>query len=199
MRIDVAHLVEKIESPQVASYSDGIYRALEDSCRLIHRQESADSVFGYFSSVIDPIGEDEEARFVLDSLRHAFFQFAFGGLHDLYANQENESWYPRIVLSDVLEPNDIDSLEDVIVIFRGCSGSELATRSFGQSWSKSRDVAERFAFQHYSSQDWFAEEDRVVLQASCQRKNVLFSDQSEFGEFEVVVRADAIEDVQAAA
>ena len=199
MCIDTAHLVRKIESAPTKPYADQIYQAVEEFCGLIERNEPAKKVGCYFDSITQTLSEDEEPYFVLDSLRMAFFRFASGGLRDLYVYQENESWYPRILLREVLEPNDIESLEDVFMIYRGCDRSELDSSAYGQSWTKSREVAEKFAFQHYSSQEWFVERNRVVLQATCLRENVLFSDQTEYGEFEVVVVAETVADVHTAA
>lgn len=137
----------------------------------------------------------EKAIWTLDSLRHAFVSFAFNGLHQLYTRQENEVWYPKVVLKDVLTPNDIDTLDDVFTIFRGCDVSEFATRRFGQSWSTSEKIALEFAFKHYESQDWFQKESRVVLRATYRKSDVLFSNQTDFGEFEVAVETDCLDDV----
>ena len=199
MCIDTGHLVGKIESAEIVPYSDHIYQAIEELCGFVERNESAETVKRYFGTITETINESEEPYFVLDSLTMAFYRFISGGLRDLYTYQENEAWYPRIVLTKVLAPNDIDSLEEDFVIYRGCDRSELASCAFGQSWTTSRKVAKDFAFHHYSSQEWFSAEDRIILQALYRREKVLFSDQTQHGEFEVVVRTEAINDVQSAA
>ncbi|AFJ02629.1 hypothetical protein Q7C_1480 [Methylophaga frappieri] len=135
------------------------------------------------------------AKETLDSLRHAFVSFAFNGLHQLFTRQENEVWYPKIVLTKELIPNDKETLDEEFLIFRGCSKSELESGNFGQSWSTCENCATEFAFKHYASQDWFNPLDRIVLWATYYRENVLFSNQTDFGEYEVAVNTGLLDDV----
>ncbi|WP_236249484.1 hypothetical protein, partial [Pseudomonas cichorii] len=101
---------------------------------------------------------------------------------------------PQIVLTEVLEPNDIDSLPRVLTLYRGCDGSELENRSFGQAWSTSLESAQKFAYAHYLGQDWFDENNRVVLETRYRKDHVLFSDQSI--EYEVVVDVNKLDGVR---
>ncbi|TOF97028.1 hypothetical protein CGJ11_23165, partial [Vibrio parahaemolyticus] len=71
--------------------------------------------------------------------------FAYNGLHQLYTRQENESWHPKVVLTDVLEPNDIDTLPEEVILYRGCGHTEFDNQEFGQSWTTSEDRAKDFA------------------------------------------------------
>ncbi|MET3109495.1 hypothetical protein AAKU58_004352 [Oxalobacteraceae bacterium GrIS 1.18] len=148
-----------------------------------------------YSSNLSSRLTNEFAIETLDSLRHAFVSFAYNGLHQLYTRQENEGWYPKIILTEILEPNDIYILEEIFFIYRGCDRSELDSGNFGQSWSTCKLAASEFAFNHYDSQDWYAVSDRVILQATYCRANVLFSDQTEFGEYEIAVKTEFLSDV----
>jgi hypothetical protein len=128
---------------------------------------------------------NSEVLQVLDALRHSFVCYAYNGLVQLYTRQENECWHPKIVLTEVLEPNDIDSLPEILTLYRGCDISELENLSFGQAWSTSLESAKKFAYTNYVAQKWFDENSRVVLETRYYRGHVLFSNQSI--EYEVVV------------
>ena len=136
----------------------------------------------------------EKSRVVMDSLRHAFQNYAAGGLHQLFTGQECEGWYPKVVLDEVLEPNDIHTLPETIELYRGASIDELCNTMFGQSWSTSESVAHDFAFTHYAFQPWFDKSERVVLKAAISKGNVYFSNHSD-SECEVVVNVDKLYDV----
>ena len=122
---------------------------------------------------------------VFDALRHSFSCYAYNGLHQLYTRQENECWHPKIRLTEILTPNDIESLGQTITLYRGCDVSELNNNSFGQAWTTSLEVAKEFAYIDYQHQPWFDKNSRIVLETNYLREHVLFSDQSV--EYEVVV------------
>lgn len=130
---------------------------------------------------------------VLDALRHSFSCYAYNGLHQLYTRQENESWHPKIKLTQILTPNDIDTLDEELALYRGCDISELENNSYGQAWTTSLEEAEKFAYTHYQDQPWFDKSKRIVLKATCSKNHVLFSDQSI--EHEVVVDESKMVDV----
>ena len=138
--------------------------------------------------------KDSNVYQVLDALRHAFVSYAYNGLHQLYTRQENEGWYPKIILTEILKPNDIGSLDEVIKIYRGCGKSEFINKKFGQAWTTSLKVAKDFAYVHYEGQDWFNKDTRNVLVTKYSRDDVLFSNQSV--EFEVVVNVNKLDNVQ---
>lgn len=147
--------------------------------------QAKESIRRHFLQITDGMDDSDPVYHVFDALRHSFSCYAYNGLHQLYTRQENESWHPKIILTGLLKPNDIDSLSPDLTIYRGCNISELECEAFGQAWSTSPSVAREFAFKHYQGQDWFDETRRVVLEAKCSRDDLLFSDQSV--EFEVVV------------
>jgi hypothetical protein len=110
--------------------------------------------------------------------------------------QENEGWYPKIILKNIMHPNDIDSLDDEFLIYRGCEISEFEAKQFGQSWTTSEKVARDFAFKHYESQDWFEIEKRVMVRAKYKKCDTLYSDQTDHGEFEIVVNTEMLSDIE---
>lgn len=87
---------------------------------------------------------------------------------------KNEEWYPRIVLTTVLDVNDLRDYPDDLNIYRGCDVSEpeLNHESYGQSWSLCKSVAKAFAYEHYSSQQWFNSGTRTVLEANISKSDV---------------------------
>ncbi|WP_413488897.1 hypothetical protein, partial [Shewanella baltica] len=79
-------------------------------------------------------------------------------------------------------------------LYRGCDISEIENNSFGQAWTTSLQVARDFAYTHYQHQIWFAGNSRIVLEATCARDQILFSEQSI--EYEVVVDASKLINVR---
>lgn len=155
--------------------------------------QAEESINAHFCEITDEIVNSEVLQ-VFDALRYSFVCYAYNGLYQLYTRQENECWHPKIVLTEVLEPNDIDSLPQVFTLYRGCDISELEKISYGQAWSTSLESAKNFAYTNYLSQDWFDENNRIVLEARYSRDHVLFSNQSV--ECEVVVDVDKLDAVR---
>lgn len=193
MRIDLAHLKAKIESPEITQGSAAISEAIDILCGMLSNS-SANDVNEYCYALIDNI--NAESKPILDSIRMAFFRYRSGGLHDLWVYQENECWYPKIVLKEILHPNDINDLDNEFLIYRGCDRAEYLQNYFGQSWSTNEQVAQKFAFDHYGAQDWFDRSRRVVLWAIYSKNDVLFSNQTENGEFEIVVRPESLTGIE---
>nr|QZL14128.1 hypothetical protein [uncultured bacterium] len=146
----------------------------------------------HYIKLSDFFGETE-ATYTLDSLRHAFCSFAFNGLHQLFTRQENEVWYPKIILDEELKPNDISELPSIVTLYRGTDITEFNSGSYGQSWTTCKNVAHEFAFKHYASQPWFNESERIVLNTIFSKEHIYFSHQ--LCEFEVVVDTSKISHV----
>ncbi|MCK3865706.1 hypothetical protein [Pseudomonas sp. B329] len=155
--------------------------------------QAEESINAHFFEITDKIVNSEVLQ-VLDALRYSFMCYAYNGLHQLYTRQENECWHPKIILTEVLEPNDIDSLPQVFTLYRGCDISELEKLSFGQAWTTSLNIAKKFAYTNYLGQDWLDESSRIVLETRYPREHVLFSNQSI--EYEVVVDVDKLDVVR---
>lgn len=208
MKVVVESIESKLSEPFFSEFKDVAIAAISRSIEAIkafeasglHRDlscfrsnQAEDLINALFCEITDEIVNCEAFQ-VLDALRHSFVCYAYNGLHQLYTRQENECWHPQIVLTEVLEPNDIDSLPRVFTLYRGCDRSELENRSFGQAWSTSLESAQKFAYAHYLGQDWFDENNRVVLEARYRKDYVLFSDQSI--EYEVVVDVNKLDGVR---
>ena len=191
MCIDLEHLKEKIESSDISSHASLVCEVIETLCGYVGSKND-DEVNAYCISVMGKLDKDSEPYFTIDSIRMAFVRFISGGLKDLFVYQENEAWYPKIILNDILEPNDIESLDKELTIFRGCDLSEFESNQFGQSWTTSEKVAKDFAYVHYEGQDWFDLNKRVVVKAKYNKVDVFYSDQSEFGEYEIVVKPEKL-------
>lgn len=208
MKIVVESIESKLNEPFFAEFKQIAINAISKYIEAIERfeasgarrdltcgqdNEAEEFIHSHYCMLVDEIDNSDVIQ-VLDALRYSFSCYAFNGLHQLYTRQENECWHPKIKLTEVLIPNDIESLEQVLTLYRGCDISELEINSFGQSWSTSLEAAKEFACTHYRSQVWFDENRRVVLEATYFKDHVLFSDQSI--EYEVVVDVDKLVDVR---
>ncbi|WP_317916865.1 hypothetical protein [Vibrio sp. MACH09] len=208
MKIEIESIESKLREPSLAKYSSQIIDAVEHFVNVIKEFESsgkarelyattdnwAEDKINSHALALSSSFEDEEVCAVIDALRHAFTCFAYNGLHQLYTRQENEAWFPKVVLKEVLVPNDIFKLDQEITLYRGSCVSEFESSQYGQAWTTSLSVANAFAYEHYQSQDWFDRSNRIVMVAKYLRENVLFSHQSV--EFEVVVDTTKLSDVK---
>lgn len=188
---------KKIAIDAISKYIEAIkeFEASRVSRDLTCGQDNKaeESIRAHFCQITEGI-DNSDAFQVLDSLRHSFACYAYNGLHQLYTRQENECWHPKIRLTEILEPNDIDSLPQTFTLYRGCDISELENKSFGQAWTTSLEAAKEFAYTHYKNQDWFVGHNRCVLEARYSKEHVLYSDQS--SEYEVVVDVDKLDGIQ---
>lgn len=192
MSIDIVELSNKLRQDIVRQYSEEIWGMISKFREALKGSDAEDEIQKVFDSY-EFLYEIPEVYGVIDSLRHAFDGFAFGGLHHLYTRQEREVWYPKVILTKELVPNDINDLNEPVIIFRGCDKEEFNTATFGQSWTTSREVATLFAFKHYSAQPWFNADKRTVLKAVISKQYIFYSDQC--CEFEVVVDTARLEGV----
>nr|WP_315438324.1 hypothetical protein [uncultured Pseudomonas sp.] len=142
------------------------------------------------SETIDSV----EANAILDSIRHAFCSYAYNGLHQLFTRQENEVWYPKIILDCELKPNDIELLPEIVVLYRGADLAELKLLNFGQSWTTKVEVAREFAYKHYEGQDWFRKESRIILKTEYPKRFVYYASQAP--EYEVAIDTSKIGKVE---
>jgi hypothetical protein len=200
MKIELHSIVDKLNEVELKEFKADLIKLVEYCVGelisyepnrvepvmcLSHQNSVQDAINKYALELTDNVGENEQVKEVIDALRHTFSCFAYNGLHQLYTRQENESWHPNVVLTEILEPNDIETLDEEVILYRGCGLTEYVSKDFGQAWSTSKDRATDFAYRHYASQPWFDRNSRVVLSAVYPRDKVLFSDQRI--EFEVVV------------
>ena len=207
MKIDVTSIESKLNEPFMAEFKSLAVESVAKYIEVIKMfeasgierdllsftdNEAEEFIRAHYCNLTDNIENDSVLQ-IFDSLRHSFSCYAYNGLHQLYVRQENETWHPKIRLTDELEPNDIHTLEPIIKIYRGCDIEEFDMGVYGQAWSTSLEVAQDFAYKHYRNQGWFVLKNRVVVKTSYSKNNLLFSCQSI--EFEVVVDTDKIEHV----
>jgi len=178
MSIDLVHLEEKINSLELKGDKALVNYIISSFISSVNKCNGKQYISDTFERAVESIVFGGELYCFLDTLRHAFNSFVAGGLYDLYIYQEREQWYPKITLSSELKPNDIVKLPMFFDIYRGCDESELYNKQYGQSWSRSLDVAKEFAYTHYVSQSWYKKADRCILTTKIARNIVLFSMQS---------------------
>lgn len=189
MCIDTQDLTEKINSLGYGSHVRDICRMIEDFIISLNKDDAEEEIQRIFLKY-EHLFDNEHAYAIIDPIRHAFAGFAYGGLHQLFTRQENEAWYPKVLLTKELKPNDIGTLGETVEIYRGCSMNEHMTHKYGQSWSTSKNVAEQFAYVHYQNQPWFNLQDRAVLRSIIPKTGILYSKQE--CEFEIVVNVDLL-------
>lgn len=97
----------------------------------------------------------------------------------LFKVQQAEEWRPKMSIRKILTPNDIDLLADDIQVFRGSDLSEYNSGQYGQSWTLSKKIADRFAYEHYQSYDWFDREQRIVMSASIPKSAIFYYETSD--------------------
>lgn len=188
MRINVCSIESKLNEPFFSKFKMIAVDAIEkyiDAIKAFEAKGKARDLYSFvdneaeefirshYCSLSDAI-EDEEVLQVFDALRHSFSCYAYNGLHQLYTRQENEAWHPKITLVERLEPNNINELDSMIKIYRGCDVGELDCNSYEQAWTTSLAVAKDFAFRHYQNQPWFKEEKRIVVVTIYSRDHLFF-------------------------
>lgn len=193
MSIDICDLQRKLCSLQISPYANTLSGIIEQFSNALTSTNPLSKILSIYDNYTD-LHSNTSVHEVLDSLRQAFTLYADGGLHLLYTRQENEVWFPKIVITSELTPNDIHMLDDSITIYRGCDKSELLNNKYGQAWSTSIQAANLFAYTHYASQAWFNLSNRIVLTAFIERKDIFFSDQKV--EYEVVVDTSKLKSVK---
>ncbi len=191
MHIDINHLITTLNSKNVIKHKKNI---IDQIHQYINIAQSKDKKCDGINEVYSQINDDK-ANIVLDSMRNAILSFCRGGLHDLWVYQENQCWYPKIIIKEILEPNDIDSLDDILIIYRGCNLSEIQNKEYGQAWTTAYMRAKEFAVEHYLNEDWFKIEYRVVLKAKINKGDIYYSDQSNH-EKEIVVEPSCLLDIK---
>ena len=210
MKISLESIDSKLNEPSLLPYKNQLEDAISHFIHSIRIQNKIGYKFDPISCQDSPaereinkhctklsetLGETE-ATSILDSLRHAFCSFAYNGLHQLFTRQENENWYPKIILKEELKPNDINKLPNIVTLYRGTDIAELNSGSYGQSWTTCKNSAQDFAFKHYASQAWFKEAERIVLETTISKEHAYYSNQS--CEFEVVIDTSKITHVKKA-
>lgn len=206
MSMDVGFIESKLQESSIKEYnSDAVdlissyismVKGINVTGKLLNPISVTVAFNEIFISTISKISQNNKTEIykVLDSIRHAFCSFATGGLVALYTQQEYEDWYPKIKINEIIEPNDISSLPEKFIIYRGCDVSELNSKVFGQSWSTSPGIAEMFAYKQYKNEAWFNIKNRIVLTAEYTRDDVFYS--SCRSEFEVVVNIHKLKNVK---
>ncbi len=138
------------------------------------------------------IEENSKEYFIFDELRHSFLVFKRSGLIGLWEGREAESWYPKIIIKKVLEPNDIHLLDSEIIIFRGTSKEEYESKKISQPWTLDIEVAKKFAFTHYTGQKDHENTLRVILKTSINREYIYYYSK-ENNEKEIIVDAQKLD------
>ena len=120
------------------------------------------------------IAEGSNTELIFDNLRHAFMSYKSGGLLNLFKHREAESWYPKVIIRDIIYPHHINTLDKEIQIFRGTSKKEYISQKFSQAWTIDKKIAEKFAFLHYADQTDYQDTSRVILETKINKENIYY-------------------------
>lgn len=142
--------INELYNEILEKYEDGPYRA-----KLVEIW----AVFRHFSGLTNP------------QHKHSVLQ--------LFKVQQAEEWRPKMSIRRILTPNDINLLADDVQVFRGSDLSEYNSGQYGQSWTLSKKIADRFAYEHYQSYDWFDREQRIVMSASIPKSAIFYYETSD--------------------
>ncbi len=191
LHINLDHLMATLISKDIIKYKEQILAQIHGFIKLTSsKNKQCTDINKTFNEI-----NNKKANIVLDSMRHAILSFCKGGLHDLWVYQENQNWYPKIILKDIIEPNDIDTLPDKLIIYRGCDISEIKDNKYRQAWTTSYKCAKEFAFTHYESEDWFINENRVIMKAEINKNGIYYSDQQDH-EKEIVTETSRLQNIK---
>ena len=137
------------------------------------------------------ITESSKEYMIFDAICHCFINFKEDGILKMYKNRQAEFWYPKVIITKFIGmKEDIDELDNEVLIFRGTSQEEFNSGIFGQSWSLSKAVANKFAFNTYKNIDHHKNTLRVILSTTIKKDSILFYDKNrkEYnGEAEVII------------
>ncbi|WP_157735893.1 hypothetical protein [Granulosicoccus antarcticus] len=198
MSIDLNNLQLKLGSTDVVLSMDSIITFLNDVtdyyAQRLTKKQNCDYVSAQHIRRKSAM-KSTESKNVLCSLRHAFTSFSEYSIEDLFIYQENQDWYPKIVLTQHIDTADLSGHPAVLRVYRGCDEHELNQHSFGQSWSLNKSVAHEFAYVHYSSQPWFESVTRIVIEAKILKADVYFA-RLDHHENEVTVNTAKLYDVK---
>ena len=198
MHIDVESVAEKLGSSDVKSSANEIesYINIIGDAFLNGRCASGLEALIYDEFIVrESAMTSSAAAEVLDSIRHALSSFVSGGVTELYFYQENEVWYPKVVLTSTVDVSEIEDYPEFITVYRGCSKREFESGNFKQSWSTSIDVANEFAFGHYAHQPWFSVNERVIVKAIIPKHGIYLT-RLDHHEREVVLNPDLLSHIE---
>ena len=137
------------------------------------------------------ITESSKEYMIFDAICHCFINFKEDGILKMYKNRQAEFWYPKVIITKFIGmKEDIDELDNEVLIFRGTSQEEFNSGIFGQLWSLSKAVANKFAFNTYKNIDHHKNTLRVILSTTIKKDSILFYDKNrkEYnGEAEVII------------
>ncbi len=116
-----------------------------------------------------------EEIYIFDNICQCFINMKEGGIVRVYQKREAASWYPKIIINQFIGiKEDIDELDDDILIFRGTSKEEYDSNNFGQSWSLSKTIANKFAFNIYKHSEHNQNIQRVLLSTTIKKDAIFF-------------------------
>jgi hypothetical protein len=130
--------------------------------------------------------DDSKASPIDEELYHVLRSYSKKGLSGVWYYREASLWYPKIIITKNFGSRDIvDSLDDIVTIYRGTSQEEFESNKFGQAWSLKKNIANKFAFTHYKESDNYKDTLRVVIQAQISKYDIYHY--REYPEGEVVI------------
>jgi len=201
MSIDINHFCKKMQ--EYISYTNFLNELLDTLFLLeiptdyFNKDRPWDSTYSNeINQVCQDINEKHRIKessdiyFIADTIRHVFSSYKKNGLLGLYKNRETEDWYPRVKISQIILPNNIDSLEENIVIYRGTRETEYNSGRFSQSWTLDKDIASRFPISNTGGKKYL--DKKIILKTIISKKDIFYFDSADIAEQEVIIDTDKI-------
>jgi hypothetical protein len=140
------------------------------------------------------IDTSDEGHNIAQELLHMFQSFCQGGIEDAWLYSTHDEWYPQIIFKERIE-SDIHLLSETMIVYRGTNRKEYESGHYGQAWTLSRGIAEKFAYSQYKH-SIRSHGERTVLQATVSQDDVFYyKKETTAKEDEVIVNSEKLTDI----
>ena len=148
-----------------------------------------------YDETLTKLEEYPKVRSIYEAFYFSLRNYLNEGLSGVWYHQDCLSWYPKVIITKNFGSRDVlDSLNDIITIYRGTTEDEFNSNNFGQAWSLKKSIADEFAFEFYQNSDNYKDVVRVVIQAQI-NKNDIYNYRNNHREAEVIINPTKLIDV----
>jgi len=129
---------------------------------------------------------------IYEEICHALRSYTREGLLGVWLHREASSWYPKIIINkNIGTMENINSLSEIVTIYRGTSEDEFNSNQFNQAWSLSKKIAESFAFIHYQNKPNYINTIRVICKAKIYKRDIYYYRKGHF-EKEIIINSSKL-------
>lgn len=135
-----------------------------------HRKIVESKLTSFYNNQLD---DDSKALLIYEELEHVLRSYSTEGLSGVWYQREPSLWYPKIIITKNFGSREaVDSLDDIVTIYRGTSKEEFDSKTHGQAWSLKKSIADKFAFTIYEKSNNYKNTVRVVIKAQINKKDI---------------------------